>query len=78
MKAEQDMCYFKSEKNLKYIYEMLKKHDETSDVYESLKKFQNTNKVREFYEKIIKINKIQSLKCNEHRWTDITKAMRTC
>ena len=78
LKAEQNMCYFKSKKNLKYIHETLKKHNETSDACESLKKFKNTNKVRESYEEIMKMNEIQSFKCNGHRWTDITKAMRTC
>ena len=78
LKAEQSMCYFKSEKNLEYIHKVLKKHDERNDVCEFLKKFKNTNEVRESYEKIMKMNEIQSFKCNEHRWTDITKAMKIC
>ena len=72
------MCYFKLKKNSEYIYEMLKEHDETSDACESLKKFKNTNKIRESYEEIMKINEIQSFKCNEHRWTNITRTMKIC
>ena len=78
LKAEQNMCYFKLEKNLEYIHKMLKKHDEISDACEFLKKFENTNEVREFYEEIMKMNEIQSFKCNEHRWTNIIRMMRTC
>ena len=78
LEAEQNICYFKSEKNSKYIHEMLKEHDEINDACEFLKEFKNTNEIREFYEKVMKMNEIQSLKCNEHRWTDITKAIRTC
>ena len=77
MKAEQNMCYLKSKKNSKYIHEMLKKHDETSDTCEFLKEFKNTNEVRESYKKVIKMNKIYNFKCNEHHWTNIIKAMRT-
>ena len=78
LKAEQSMCYFKSTKNSEYIHKMLKKHNETSDACEFLKKFKNTNEIRESYKKIIKINEIQNFKCNEHRWTDITRAMKIC
>ena len=77
LKAEQNICYFKSEENSEYIHKVLKKHDEINDACEFLKKVKNTNKVRKPYEEIIKMNKIQSFKYNEHRWTDITRAMRT-
>ena len=78
LKAEQDMCYFKSAKNSKYIHKKLKKHDETSDACEFLKEFKNTNEVREFYEKVMKMNEIQNFKCNEHRWINITRTIRIC
>ena len=78
LKAEQSMCYFKLKKNSEYIHEVLKEHDETNDACEFLKKFKNTNEIRESYEEVMKMNKVQNFKCNEHRWTNITKAMRTC
>ena len=58
LKAKQNICYFKSKENSKYIHEMLKEHDETNDVCEFLKKFKNTNEVRESYEKIMRMNEI--------------------
>ena len=78
LKEEQSMCYLTSEKDSEYIYKELKKHNETSDACESLKEFKNTNEVREFYEQVMKINKIQSFKCNEHRWKDIARTIKTC
>ena len=58
LKAEQNICYFKSEKNSKYTHEMLKKYNEINDACESLKKFKNTNEIRKFYKKVIKMNEI--------------------
>ena len=58
LKAEQSMYYFRSEKNLKYIYKEFKKHDKISNACKSLKKFKNTNEVHESYEKEIKMNNI--------------------
>ena len=78
MKAEQSMCYLKLKKDSEYIHEMLKKYNETNDACESLEKFKNSNKVRESYKKIMKMNEIQNFEYNEHCWTDIIKAMRTC
>ena len=66
LKAEQNMCYFKSEKNLKYTYRKLKEYNKTNDICKSLEKFKNTNEIHEFYKKEIKMNDIQSLKCNGH------------
>ena len=72
------MCYLISKKNSEYIHRELKKHYETNDACESLKKLKNTNEVYESYKEKTKMNDIQSLECNEHRWTDITRAMKTC
>ena len=76
LKAEQNMCYLTSEKNSKYIHKKLKKHDKTNDACESLKEFKYTNEIYKLYKKIIKMNEIQNFKCNEHRWTDIPRAIR--
>ena len=78
LKAEQNMCYFRPEKNSEYIYKELKEHDKINDACEFLKKFKNTSEIYKSYEKEIKMNDIQSFECNEHHWTDITRAMRTC
>ena len=78
LKIEQNMYYFISKKDSEYTHRKLKKYDETSDACESLKEFKNTSEIHEFYEKLTKMNEIQSLECNEHHWTDITRAMKTC
>ena len=72
------MCYFISKKDSEYTHRELEKHYETSDACEFLKKLKNTNEVHESYEEETKMNDIQSFKRNEHRWTGITRAMKTC
>ena len=78
LKAEQGMCYLISKKDSEYIHRELEKHYETNDACESLKKLKDTNEVHESYKEKKKINDIQSLECNEHHWTDIARAMKTC
>ena len=58
LKAKQNMCYLRSEKDLEYIHRKLKKHDETNNVCEFLKKFKNTNEIHKLYKKKIKMNDI--------------------
>ena len=78
LKAEQNMYYHILKKDSEYTHGELKKYYETSDACEFLKKLKNINEVHESYKEEKKMNDIQSFKCNEHHWTDITRAMKTC